>query len=294
MRAVHHEEERIGSKIDLVCGIHLKDMPQILTRTYKDRDYFFCGEGCLDRFTKNPVRYLGTPFIHLEGVSKSFGSGALATSVLHNVDIHIWEGDFVSIIGPSGSGKSTLLNMMGLLDTPTKGTVFVRGVDASHLSNDAAAALRSNVFGFVFQQYNLIPWLNAYENATIPLTFAGHTNNEQRLSSIKARFQEMGLGERMTHKPAELSGGEQQRVALMRALANDPAIIFGDEPTGNLDSKTGNMLLEALITLNRTQGKTLVIVTHDKDIAERADEVITLRDGVLVPDHHIHKKTYTE
>lgn len=291
---MHTEHERLESKIDLVCGMHLKDFPHALTCAYKGKHYHFCGEGCFERFKKNPQKYLGVPFIHLEGVYKSFGHGSSQTSILKNVDVHIWEGDFVSIIGPSGSGKSTLLNMMGLLDKPTKGKVLVRGHDASKLSDEAAAELRSTVFGFVFQQYNLIPWLNAYENASIPLVFSGHADDMTRLKLLDKRFKDVGLGERKTHKPTELSGGEQQRVALLRALANDPAILFGDEPTGNLDSKTGNMLLASLIELNRTQGKTLVIVTHDKDIAERADEIITVRDGMLIPDHHVHKATYTE
>ncbi len=290
---MHAEHERISKKIDLVCGMHLQTFPQALPYAHEGKEYHFCGEGCLERFKKNPKKYLGTPFIHLDGVYKSFTTGRLETRILHDVDVHIWEGDFVSIIGPSGSGKSTLLNIMGLLDKPTKGKVFVRGVDTSTMSEEETASLRSTVFGFVFQQYNLIPWLNAYENATIPLIFARDAHGE-RMEHTRKRFAEMGLGERLMHHPTELSGGEQQRVALIRALANDPAIIFGDEPTGNLDSKTGNMLLDSLIRLNRTQSKTLVVVTHDKDIAEKADEIITLKDGALVPDHHVHKATYTE
>jgi ABC-type lipoprotein export system ATPase subunit len=217
--------------------------------------------------------------------------GDTEVRVLRGINLHIWEGDFVSIIGASGSGKSTLLNMLGLLDKPTGGKIFMRGRDISDIADEAAAALRTQTFGFVFQQYNLIPWLTAFENASLPLMFAGHDHKEE---ALLARFKEMGLAERMDHRPTALSGGEQQRVALIRALANDPLIILGDEPTGNLDSATGQRLLELLIDLNRRMGKTLVVVTHDKDIAEMADEIITVKDGLMVRDHRIHQKQYTE
>lgn len=287
-----HTEQEIGEqKIDLVCGMHLKDVHAALNYEYKDRAFNFCGEGCLERFKKNPEKYLGTPLIHLDGVSKIFKTGDTETHVLKNLDIHIWEGDFVSIIGASGSGKSTLLNMLGLLDRPTSGKVFMRSMDASRLNDDECALLRSKTFGFVFQQYNLIPWLTAYENVMVPRIFAGLPRDDEQL---KKHFADIGLAERMTHRPTALSGGEQQRVAILRALANSPIIILGDEPTGNLDSKTGNKLLEMLIQLHREQKKTLVIVTHDKDIAERADEVITLKDGELVANHKVHRATYTE
>lgn len=288
---MHKEQEIEEQKIDLVCGMHLKDVHAALVYKHGTKQFYFCGEGCLERFKKNPEKYQGTPLLHLDGVWKVFKAGDTETQVLKNLDVHIWEGDFVSIIGASGSGKSTLLNMLGLLDKPSSGKVFLRGEDTSHANDDEGALLRSRTYGFVFQQYNLIPWLSAYENVTVPLIFSGLPHNDEE---IKKGFEDMGLAERMTHRPTALSGGEQQRVAILRALANNPLIILGDEPTGNLDSKTGNKLLEMLITLNREQKKTLVIVTHDKDIAERADEVITLKDGELVADHLIHRATYTE
>jgi ABC-type lipoprotein export system ATPase subunit len=147
------------------------------------------------------------------------------------------------------------------------------------------------VFGFVFQQYNLIPWLTAYENVTLPAVFARKSADEKK---VEAGFREVGLQDRMLHRPLELSGGEQQRVAILRSLANDPEIILADEPTGNLDSSTGNKILEILVSLNKTRNKTLVVVTHDADIAGKADQVVTIKDGQLVQDHQIHRKTYTE
>ena len=188
----------------------------------------------------------------------------------------------MAILGPSGSGKSTLLNMMGLLDRPTAGKVFLRGEDISVLPDERRAELHSRMFGFVFQQFHLIPWLTAYENAALPLLFAGKNADSDALRQL---FRDFGLSERMSHRPYELSGGEQQRVALLRALA---------EPTGNLDSVTGNRLLEVLIDLNKAKKKTLVIVTHDADIAGRADQIIVVRDGNVVRDHHRHKGIYAE
>ena len=161
----------------------------------------------------------------------------------------------------------------------------------SLLNDDERAELRSKTFGFVFQQYNLIPWLTAYENVTLPLIFSGKKIDAEKLDS---RFQKIGLKERLTHRPFELSGGEQQRSALLRALANDPEIILGDEPTGNLDSTTGNKILEMLIDLKKVSKKTLIIVTHDADIAEKADQIIAFKDGRLAQDHQAHKKAYTE
>jgi len=207
------------------------------------------------------------------------------------LNFYIWEGDFVAIMGSSGSGKSTALNIIGLLDRPTSGQIFLNGRNVSLLNDDKRAELRSKTFGFVFQQYNLIPWLTAYENTTLPLIFSGKKIDEEK---IKARFQEIGLKERLTHRPFELSGGEQQRIALLRALANDPKIILGDEPTGNLDSVMGNKILEMLINLNKTQKKTLIIVTHDSDIAKKADRIIIFKDGQAIRDNLSHKKIYTK
>lgn len=231
------------------------------------------------------------PLIRLHEIRKVFQMGKTETRVLQGLNINIWRGDFVAIVGASGSGKSTALNIMGLLDRPTSGTVSLGGEDVSLLPDEKRALLRSKTFGFVFQQYNLIPWLTAYENATLPLIFAGDALDGEHMNT---RFEEIGLAHRLGHRPTELSGGEQQRVALLRALANDPDIILGDEPTGNLDSETGEKILNMLIDLNKRSGKTLVIVTHDAGIAERADQVVALKDGYVVRNHQKHKKIYTD
>lgn len=284
-------QKDVQSKIDPVCGMDLSKYVDVVKTLYREEALYFCGKGCEDRFKKNPDKFQGEPFIKLINIWKIFKLGEVEIKVLRGLNLNIWEGDFIAIIGSSGSGKSTALNMMGLLDRPTSGQIFLNGKDASLLKDEERAELRSKTFGFVFQQYNLIPWLTAFENATLPLIFSGRKIKTDRLD---ARFKEIGLKERMAHRPFELSGGEQQRTALLRALANDPEIILGDEPTGNLDSETGNKLLEMLIGLNKTQKKTLIIVTHDADIAEKADQIITLKDGHLVRDHQVHRKAYTE
>ena len=286
-------------KIDLVCGMDLTAEVNSAEISHQGKEFYFCGPDCQERFQEDPEKFQKEPLIKLENVWKIFsGQGKAArgaqhfraeTQVLKGLNLHIWSGDFVAIIGPSGSGKSTALNMIGLLDKPSSGHIFLKGQDISLLQD--RARLRCQTFGFVFQQYNLIPWLTSYENVTLPLIFS---NKKIALEKLNARFQEAGLAERLAHRPFELSGGEQQRAALLRALANDPEIILGDEPTGNLDSSTGNKILEMLIDLNKNQKKTLIIVTHDADIAAKADQVIVFKDGVLMRDHQVYQKAYTE
>ncbi len=277
--------------IDVVCGMDLSEISNAAEVSHQGKTVYFCSPDCQERFKKNPERFLKEPLIKLNNIWKIFRLGGLEIKVLKDFNLHIWPGDFVAIIGASGSGKSTALNMIGLLDRPTTGTIFLKGKDVSLLNEDERADLRSKTFGFVFQQYNLVPWLTAYENVALPLVFLGK-NIERDI--VAKHFEEIDLRERMTHRPFELSGGEQQRTAILRALINDPEIIIGDEPTGNLDSATGNKILELLIRLNKVQKKTLIIVTHDVDIAEKADQIITVKDGRLVHDHRIYKKIYTE
>ncbi len=279
------------AKIDPVCGMSLAELPGVKEATHHGRTFYFCGEHCAGRFATNPEKFVGEPLVRLDDIWKIFRLGEVAVEVLKGFSLNIWNGDFVAIIGVSGSGKSTALNMIGLLDRPTSGRIFLDGKDVSLLGDEGRAELRSKTFGFVFQQYNLIPWLTAYENVTLPMMFAQKNVDGERL---KANFQEMGLEGRMTHRPLELSGGEQQRVAILRALTNDPEIILADEPTGNLDSTTGNKILEILANLSKTHKKTLIVVTHDADIAAKADQVVTIKDGRLVRNHQIHRKIYTE
>lgn len=271
--------------------MNLSEYADVAAVSHNGKSVYFCGKGCEGRFKKDPDKFQGDPLIKLQDVWKIFNLGGMETKVLRGLGLHVWKGDFVAIIGASGSGKSTALNMIGLLDRPTSGRIFLNGKDVSLLGDDERAGLRSETFGFVFQQYNLIPWLTAYENAALPLVFSGKKIGTE---TLEARFQAIGLKERLNHRPFELSGGEQQRAALLRALANDPEIILGDEPTGNLDSATGNKILEMLIDLNKARKKTLIVVTHDADIAEKADQIITFKDGRLVRDHQIHRKIYTE
>lgn len=276
---------------DPVCGMSLDGIENPVSFRHGGEDFGFCSDYCMERFKNNPEKFRGEPLIKLRGVCKVFKMKSAETHALRGLDLNIWRGDFIVIIGASGSGKSTALNMMGLLDRPSSGGVFLNGKNASKIKDIRRAELRSRTFGFVFQQYNLIPWLTAIENAALPLIFAGR---KVKRNKLKESFREIGLEGRMNHRPFEMSGGEQQRVALLRALANDPDIILGDEPTGNLDSKTGDRLLDILKTLNKEKKKTLIVVTHDADIAEMADQVITIKDGRAIKDHHTHKKTYTE
>lgn len=285
--------EENGKKYDAVCGMYLDDMPDLKTVFHNQSEYHFCGEGCAKRFEKTPERFLGNPLIKIRDLCKNFGIGESQTKVLKDINLNIWEGDSLAIIGASGSGKSTLLNMIGLLDTPSSGTIFIRDREIGTLNSEDRALLRAKTFGFVFQQYNLIPWLSVYDNIALPMIFAG-ADSRVDSSAIKKSVEQVGLSHRITHRPYELSGGEQQRVAFLRALANDPEVIIGDEPTGNLDSKTGNEILDMLTEQNVNRKKTLVIVTHDIDIAEKAHEIVVIKDGQTIRDQRVHEKIYAE
>jgi putative ABC transport system ATP-binding protein len=217
--------------------------------------------------------------IALREVSKTVMSGSEPLTILHPLTLQIPRGQFVAIVGPSGSGKSTLLGLIAGLDAPTSGHVLVDGVDITRLDEDALARLRGEKIGFVFQFFHLIPSLTAYENVSVPMEIAGAADAGTRAQRL---LEEVGLTGRAHHYPSQLSGGEQQRVALARALANDPPIVLADEPTGNLDSSNGRHILELLRDIHKTRGTTIVLVTHDAELAAIADARLVLRDGRVV------------
>jgi len=229
------------------------------------------------------------PVIKLENVWKIYQFGRVELSVLKGVSLEISRGAFVVILGPSGSGKSTLLNMLGCLDLPTKGKVFLDGKDIAKMSEDELAQARGRKIGFIFQQFNLLHNLNALENVMLPMIFQGKSE-QKRIERAKSLLTSLGLGERITHRPVELSGGEQQRIAIARALSNDPEIIVADEPTGNLDSTTGKKIMEILINLHKKEGKTIVVVTHDPTIADYSNQIVHIKDGQIVSNHFSQEK----
>jgi len=220
--------------------------------------------------------------IKLENVKRFYNIGKTNEfRALKGVNLTIDKGEFISIIGPSGSGKSTLLNMIGCLDTPTEGKVYIEEHDVSKLNSFERAKIRRESVGFVFQQFNLIRSLTCIENIELPMEFAGASRDEMKRRAKKL-LDMMGLGDKGNQIPSEMSGGEQQRVAMARALANNPQIILADEPTGNLDTKTGEKIIDLLIDLNRNENKTLVVITHDKKIAKMTDRIIKIIDGEIV------------
>ena len=219
--------------------------------------------------------------IEVIDLKKYYKMGPVVVKALNGINMRIEDGEFLSIMGPSGSGKSTLLNLLGALDKPTSGTVFFDGINLARVDEAVLYRLRRKKVGFVFQSFNLIPTLNAVENVLIPLV----PTNVPKIKGYKRAkelLETVGLGGRILHKPSEMSGGEQQRVAMARALINDPTIILADEPTGNVDSKTGDEIMGLLRDLNENMGTTLVVVTHDPEIGESTDRTIQLKDGVVV------------
>jgi len=217
--------------------------------------------------------------IQLRDVSKTVTSGSEPLTILHPLSIEVARGRFLSIVGPSGSGKSTLLGLIAGLDSPTSGDVVIDGVNITRLGEDALARLRGEKIGFVFQFFHLIPSLTAFENISVPMEIAAVPDARRRAQTL---LEEVGLTGRAHHYPSQLSGGEQQRVALARALANNPPIVLADEPTGNLDSTNGRHIMELLRTVHQTRGTTVVLVTHDAELASLADSRLVLRDGRVV------------
>jgi putative ABC transport system ATP-binding protein len=220
--------------------------------------------------------------IKMQAIQKIYDTGKVKVHALRGIDLNIREGELVAIMGPSGSGKSTLMNIIGCLDSPTSGRYWLDGVPTENFSRDELAEIRNKKIGFVFQNFNLLPYATAYENVELPLLFAGLKKTERHERVIQA-LKSVGLEDRMLHKPNELSGGQSQRIAIARAIVTDPAIILADEPTGNLDSKSEEEIL-ALFKALHASGKTIVIVTHDQNIAEACERILFLKDGKIISD----------
>ncbi|NMC16712.1 MAG: ABC transporter ATP-binding protein [Chloroflexi bacterium] len=219
------------------------------------------------------------PVIRVRDLKKVYRMGTLEVYALRGIDLEIQPGEIIAIMGPSGSGKSTLMNMIGCLDSPSSGEYYLDGQLVSDLVDDELAAVRNKKIGFVFQNYNLLPRANALQNVELPLRYSDEKTSLRERSA--SALEKVGLADRMTHKPMELSGGQQQRVAIARAIVNEPAIILADEPTGNLDSKSGQEIMELLLSLNARNGTTLVIVTHDPGVAAQAQRIVHLKDGLV-------------
>ena len=220
--------------------------------------------------------------IQIKNLTKIFGDG-VEIKALDGVDLNIEQGEFLAIVGPSGSGKSTLLNQIGILDSPTDGTILLDGVDITEMSDKQRSITRNKQLGFIFQYHHLLPDFNALENVMMPLLISGVKRSEARKTASKV-LEEVGLGDRMKHRPNQLSGGQNQRVAIARALVNKPSIVIGDEPTGNLDSKSSDNIYELLRKLNREHKQTFILVTHDERMAAKTDRIIRLVDGKICED----------
>ena len=229
------------------------------------------------------------PVIKLENVWKVYQMDKVELVALKGINLEINRGAFVTIMGPSGSGKSTLLNMIGCLDVPTQGKVFLENRDINTLSEDGLSQLRGKTIGFIFQEFNLLPNLTAIENVMLPMIFQG-VPLEEREKKAKEILISVGLEDRIFHQPTELSGGERQRVAIARAFANNPEVVIADEPTGNLDSVTGKKIMEVLTNFHKKEGKTVVVVTHDAKIANYAEKTINIQDGKIIENHSTAKE----
>jgi putative ABC transport system ATP-binding protein len=240
-----------------------------------------------------PVSAAVKPVIRLENVYKTYDLGEVQVHALRGISLEVYEGEFVAVMGPSGSGKSTVMNILGCLDRPTKGRYFLDGVDVSRMSKDALARIRNRKLGFVFQQFNLLSRTSALENVELPTVYAGISPEERTKRALES-LTRVGLASRSGHHPSQLSGGQQQRVAIARGLVNRPAILLADEPTGNLDSRTSVEIMDILQTLNNEQGLTIVLVTHEPDIARYAKRTLEFRDGKLRRDNLVEDRSVAQ
>ncbi len=230
--------------------------------------------------------------IKLEGLCKTYKTGKVEVEALRDVNLEIEKNEFLSIMGPSGSGKSTLMNILGCLDKPTKGEYIIDGVRVEGLNEKELATIRNKKIGFVFQSFNLLSRTSALKNVELPMMYAGVTTKERKIKARKV-LERVGLGDRIDHMPNELSGGQRQRVAIARSLVNNPSIILADEPTGNLDTKSGEEIMKIFEQLNN-EGVTIILVTHEQDIAEHSKRIVTFRDGILKSDYVIEKNIFNE
>lgn len=226
--------------------------------------------------------------ISIQNLTKSYALGNTDIPVLHGINLEIEKNEYVAIMGPSGSGKSTLMNIFGLLDNPTTGEYFFNGINVSGLDDDSLSGMRNKEIGFIFQNFNLLPRINALQNVELPLVYAGATANERRERALVA-LDRVGLTDRVNHKPTELSGGQKQRVAIARALVTNPGILLADEPTGALDSKTGVDIMRLFKELHQ-EGNTIILITHEQEIAEYAHRIIHIRDGIIHSDEANNNK----
>ena len=222
--------------------------------------------------------------IDVRNITKVYHMGDIEVPALRGVSLQVFDGEFISIMGPSGSGKSTMLQILGALDQPTSGEYYLDGVDVARLKDSELASIRNKKIGFVFQSFNLLKRTTALRQVELPLLYAGAANRSKRAANA---LEAVGLGQRMQHHPSELSGGQQQRVAIARAIVNDPAIVLADEPTGNLDSRSGTEVLKIFQQMNRERGMTIIFVTHDTFVARHTDRVVMLRDGLIIADQKV-------
>jgi len=232
---------------------------------------------------KTAEEIMSKDVIVTQNISKTYGKPPLQVYALRETNLHIKQGDYIAIIGPSGSGKSTLMNLLGCLDKPSSGNIIIDGSDVSTLNENELARIRREKIGFIFQKYNLIPTLNALENVELSMGFAG-VDSQTRTKKAQELLEMVELSKRLTHKPSEMSGGEQQRVAIARALSNNPSIILADEPTGNVDTKSGDNIMRILEEVNK-RGETIIVVTHNMAIAQRAKRVLRIQDGEVREEH---------
>lgn len=275
---------------DPVCGMQIDEKKTKYSQEYNGKTYYFCSLECKKEFNKVPERFIKKEvLIELDDVWKIYWLGKVELVALRGVSLQVNRGSFVTIMGPSGSGKSTLLNTIGCLDVPTKGKIFLAKQDISKLSESDLAQIRGQKIGFIFQQFNLIQSLSALENVMLPMSFQ-EVLEDKRRERAEALLKSVGLGDRIFHRPNELSGGEQQRIAIARALANNPEVILADEPTGNLDSSTGKKIMEILVNLHQKEKKTIIAVTHDPHIAGYSKRILNIKDGQLIPDHALAKE----